>query len=55
MRATYLQFRNPDEKTAEFYDSNITHEGKTLDYVNFKHKSHKGTIPKQIRFEKPET
>lgn len=51
MRATYLQFRNPDEQTAEFYDNKMTHNGNSLDYVNLKHKSHKGTIPKQIRFE----
>jgi len=27
MRATYLQFRNPDEKTAEFYEAAVTHTG----------------------------
>ena len=33
----------------------MTVNGNSLEYVNFKHKSHKGTIPKQIRFEKGET
>ena len=52
MRPTSLDFRSPQERTAEYKNINFTHNGKALDLC-FKNKNASGsTIPKEIRFKK---
>ena len=50
MRPTQLNFRSPQERTAEFRNFLVTYTGKNINFNNKTMNTSGSTLPKEMRF-----